>query len=118
MKITIEINSFDELVNIKEFFKKIEDIEITNNREDEDQIIYSRSNIEKISIDGSDLFISRTRDALLERNIHTLGELSGFSENELFRMQGIGVKAINEIKSVLSRYKLRLKPTAYEEKQC
>ncbi len=54
-------------------------------------------------------FSTRTQNALRSTNLDTLDKISQKSESELLAMEGVGAKAISEIKKALSKEGLSLK---------
>ncbi len=64
--------------------------------------------IKKIKVE--DLKISeRTKNALLNNGLKTIGGMARRSEKDLLELEGMGEKAIKEIKKALKKYGLELK---------
>ena len=54
-------------------------------------------------------YSARTINALSKANIRTLGGLARKKEDDLLEVEGLGMKAIQEVKRALSNYGITLK---------
>lgn len=90
MKITIEINSIDELLKLRPVIDAI-DLAVNKSKQTFDMI-----------------FSSRTRNCLEEEKIYSIADIAVRTENELLRIPNLGRTSLNEIKEVLAAQGLRL----------
>ncbi len=98
MKITIEINSFDELIKFKEFFNSIP-------CEKQGQNLLEDNGLSEFQ----KLFTVRTRNVLISYDIDNIYKLLELSAPELLKFNNFGMKQLREVVSVLARLGLNLK---------
>jgi len=92
MKITIELDSFEELKLWAEFSSK--------------QNLKEKS--KPLELDNLDLSI-RTMNCFSEEKIYTVEALLKFTENELLKIPNFGRRSLNELKKALARNQLHLR---------
>lgn len=103
--IEIMINHLRAIVGFKEeLFEKEEE----SRKEPKLEVAVEEPEIEKIKIEDLQLS-SRTMNALSAAGIKILGKMAKKKESDLLEMEGVGKKAILEIKKVLGNYGLTLK---------
>ena len=118
--ITIMINQFRSILDLKEIENEKryhtslrEEMMDTDDLDGHDFLIDEIDEDEKVEllktrIDTLDLSV-RTEKALTEANIRTLGGVVQKTEQDLLTLDGFGPKSLQEIKEVLTTFKLTLK---------
>lgn len=86
MKITIELDNFSEIKELKQWVLSIPD--------DVDPILNESIEILELS--------AKSNNCLRIINVHTIGDLLECSEEDLMRINNFGRRSLNEIKDMLA----------------
>ena len=110
--IDIMINHLRAIKGFQEEKELIEEMEETKDqvKEGDEKIVESKENLEFLKTRIEDVNLSsRTLNSLTEAGIRTVGGLARKKEDDLLQVEGIGKKAIQEIKRALGNLGLTLK---------
>ncbi|MEK7575577.1 MAG: DNA-directed RNA polymerase subunit alpha [Patescibacteria group bacterium] len=110
--IDIMINHLRAIKGFQEEKELIEEMEETKDqvKEGDEKIVESKENLEFLKTRIEDINLSsRTLNSLTEAGIRTVGGLARKKEDDLLQVEGIGKKAIQEIKRALGNLGLTLK---------
>jgi DNA-directed RNA polymerase subunit alpha len=97
------IHQLKAIVGFKE-----EEILMPSHKEDAKEAVAVDEDILKTRIENLDLS-ARTLNALSNANIRTVGGLARKKEKDILEIEGLGAKAVNEIKDVLGKFGITLK---------
>ena len=92
MKIVIELDSVDELFELKKVLAQMKKLRIDTSQ----------------GIEMLDLMV-RTQNCLKAENIKTIDQLLGWSPEQLLKTPNLGRKSLNEVVDKLAEYDLSLK---------
>ena len=108
--VEIMIGQLKAIMGVEDPFKVIEEEKLLDQRVHEtleEEKAQEEKEVLKTRIESLN-FSTRTENALINSDIRTLGGLIAKSEAELVNLEGVGDKAIEEIREALEKYNLQL----------